>query len=84
MINDLKEIWNLLWYGGIAFGLLCLLILIIRGHLIPRIHHAAIVEHLTKALESVTKDRDEWRDHAGTLHDAIDRLAEAVNLRGRR
>lgn len=80
---EFKSAWELLWYGGIALTLLGIVYLLIRGDLVPRVHHVAVVEELRKALATMTEDRDEWRAHAKQLDEAVDRLAEAINLKSR-
>lgn len=73
-IQGAKTLWELLWYSGIAGGMIVLLWYIVQGKLVPRIHHDWVIAELSR-------DRDEWRDHANELKTAVDRLAET---RGRR
>lgn len=69
-----RAVWEFLAAGGIPAALLVLVWTIVQGKLVPRLHHEWVIAELQR-------DRDEWRDHAGELKVAIDRLAEA---RGRR
>lgn len=80
---EIKSAWDLVWYGGIALTLLAALFLLLRGDVIPRVHHQAVVEELRRSAALITEDRDEWREHANTLSTALDRLSDAV-LQGRR
>lgn len=82
-MGELRTGWDLLWYGGIAITLLIALWLLLRGDVIPRIHHVAVVDELRKATGRAEVDRDEWKQHAKTLSTAVDRLTDTLQVRGR-
>jgi hypothetical protein len=79
--GDLRPLWEFFWYSGIAGVMLVLLVLIVKGKLVPEVHHLWVIKELSE-------DRDGWRAHAKDMNEAAkalsaayDRLAE---VRGRR
>lgn len=76
--------WSLLKSGGLAAALFGGVILIVRGQFITKQHHEAVVTVLRENLGLLANDRDEWRQHATEVRGAVDRLAEAVQLKARR
>jgi hypothetical protein len=73
-----RAVWELLWYSGIAGAMLVLILMIVKGRLVPEIHHNWVIDALSK-------DRDEWREHSKSLQLAFDRLVvEMSQGRGRR
>lgn len=74
MIEELRSLWDLLWYGGIALGQLFLIVAIMRGALVPRIHHEYVKQELTK-------DRNEWQADSQEKQVIITRLSEALALK---
>ena len=81
---EFKSAWELLWYGGIAITLLAAIHMLIRGDLVPRVHHVTVTDELRNQITALSEDRDGWRDHSKALENAVDRLAEAIQLkRGR-
>lgn len=86
-MNELELVtaaWSLIKAGGLAAALFSALVLIVRGQFITRAHHDAVVEVLRENLGLLTDDRDEWRTHATEVRTAVDKLAEAVQLKARR
>lgn len=62
-----RAVWDFLWYTGIAGAMLTLIVLIVRGHLVPQVHHLWVISALTK-------DRDEWCTHAKELEELLAKL----------
>jgi hypothetical protein len=80
-IDGARMIWEFLWYSGIAGAMLVLIVLIVRGKLVPEVHHQW-------AIKNLSDDRDGWKTHSQEMSEAFkaislayDKLSEA---RGRR
>lgn len=83
-MTETQALWDLLKSGGLAAGMFLAIYVIAKGQFITRQHHDAVVTVLRENISLLENDRDEWRTHATEVRSAVDRLAEAVQLKARR
>lgn len=81
-VDMTKAIWEFLWYTGIAGAMMVLIVLIVKGKLVPEVHHLWVIKNLTE-------DRDGWRDHSKEMSEAFKAISAAYDRlspesRGRR
>lgn len=67
-----RAVYDFLWYSGVAGAMLVLIVLLVRGRLVADVHHQWVIAALSR-------DRDEWRDHAKELQEAVTALQHGLS-----